>query len=197
MANVLTVVWLVIGTVAANTSLLVWASLMFPQPVERARQRLERRPYASFFIGLPFTLFSVIVAGAFLKEGNPGGVQMIGWLLLAPMLVCSIIGGAGFARILADRIAPRMRNESPILALTGGALCTTLPGLLPVIGWFVYYPTTLFMATGAGLMGLVSRRRVAEEPARQPRVQAVPGPVPGTATAGYRDAQPQFVLPGE
>src|SRR4051812_19520347 len=59
MANVLSVVWSVIGSVVTLTSLLVWAALMMPGPVGRARLRLEAKPAASFFLGVLFCAATV------------------------------------------------------------------------------------------------------------------------------------------
>jgi hypothetical protein len=161
MANVLGVVWLVIGLVVTQTSFLVWAALMLPGPVARARQRLELKPAASFFTGLLIFLGTLIVAINFLRHNNPGPVQLIGWMLAGPMLAGSVVGGAAFAQWVGSRIQAQTKNESPILALIGGALCTALAGLVPVVGWVVFLPVVGFMGIGAGTLGLFSKREVA------------------------------------
>ena len=163
MANVLTVVWLVIAWVVMQSAIQVWTALMLPNPVERARQRLERKPVASLFLGLLFWGVTLLLGTTLLKEGNPGGAQLLGWIVMAPMLASAIIGGAAFAELVGSRIRPRMQNDSRILALVGGALCTTLAALLPVVGWVVFLPIIGFMSIGAGALGLLSRRRVAEQ----------------------------------
>jgi hypothetical protein len=179
MANVLTVVWLVIAWVVMQTCIQVWTALMLPNPVERARQRLERKPVASLSLGVLFWGLTLLVGMALVKEGNPGGLQLFGWLVISPMLASSIIGGAAFAELVGSRIRPRMQSGSPMVALVGGALCTTLAGLLPVIGWVVFLPLIGFMSVGAGALGLFNKRRVAEQPERRPAqpeiiVSAVP-----------------------
>ena len=41
MASVYSVVFSVVGVIALHTCLLVWAAIILPRPVERARQQLE------------------------------------------------------------------------------------------------------------------------------------------------------------
>jgi hypothetical protein len=111
-------------------------------------------------------------------------VQLLGWIVMGPMLTSSIVGGAAFSSILAERMARQMKNDSRILALAGGALCTSLSSLLPVIGWFVFLPVVGLISTGSGLMALLSKRHV-----RRPESPApAPSPAPAAAPA------PEFVL---
>jgi hypothetical protein len=183
MGVVIGFVWLVIGYVLMQTGIQVWAALMLPNPVERARQRVLRQPTASFFVGLAFWVVS-FTAGVFLIR-IPGAGSVIGYALMAPMLAASVIGGAAFSRILAERIKTKQRNESEISALIGGALATTVATLLPVIGWFMFLPLVGFIGIGAGALALVSRRRVAEDNVGVPA--AVPTPdAHAAAWAGYQ-----------
>jgi hypothetical protein len=164
MANVMAVVWLLIGWISAHTAALIWTALMLPGPVERARRRIETRPVVSFFLGLGVAFVTIVVVASMVREGQQGGLQLLGWAMAGPMLAAGVVGGAGLAQILAERIQRRQQNNSAMLALVGGSLCTTLPALLPIIGWFVYFPITFLMAIGAGVNAILSFRK-----ARQPR----------------------------
>ncbi len=159
MANVLTVVWFVIAYVLAQTSLMFWAAMMFPARVERARERVENRPAKCFFSGLLVWGLHFLVAMAFIKEGNPGPLQLFGWITLAPMLAGSVLGGGAFAEIVAERIRQRSGSTAVVPTLLGGALATTLGGLMPVIGWFVFFPLVSFIAVGAGYPALFRPRQ--------------------------------------
>jgi hypothetical protein len=163
MGVVIGFVWLVIGYVLMQTSIQVWAALMLPNPVERAQQRIQRRPYASFFIGLAFGVAGAVIASFFLRAAGPW--TLIGYALMAPVFASGVVGGGAFTRILAERIKPHQKNESGITALVGGAFLTTAATLLPVIGWFMFLPLIGFMSIGAGLMGIVSKRRIVQEAA--------------------------------
>lgn len=159
MGFILGIVWSVIGYVVSQTSLLVWVAMMFPQPVERARARVLAKPGASFFTGLAIWGFSVLVGVSMLKEGNPGPVQLMGWLVLGPMLTASIVGGAGLAQIISARLQERSERIGKVSGLVGGALCTTFAGLVPIVGWFVVLPIASFIAIGAGAFALLKREK--------------------------------------
>lgn len=181
MGVVIGFVWLVIGYVLMQTGIQVWAALMLPNPVERARQRIMRQPYVSFFTGLAFWGVTMLFASALIRI--PGAGSLAGYALMAPMLAASIVGGAAFSRILAERIRKMQRNESEISALVGGALATTVATLLPVIGWFMFLPIVGWIGIGAGLLGIVSKKRVAEAPAAAPVSGPPPFPVADPWTA--------------
>lgn len=184
MANVLTVVWFVILYVTAQTAIMVWASFMLPNPVERARQRAERKPVLHFFLGALFWAMTLVVITLFVKEGNPGPVQLIGWSLAGPMLAGSVVGGAAFAQLVAERIRSRAPSVGLVPSVVGGALMTALAGLLPIIGWLVFLPITGFISVGAGMLGIFSKREVAK-----PVEQAVPATASSTIVYAEQSAQ--------
>lgn len=173
MGLVLSTVWLVIGYVVAQTALNIWVALMCPNPVARAQERILRNPWGSFFLG------AAIWTGAFLfwvvcVNAKLGPVQILGWLAATPMLALSVLGGAAMSQVIGARIQSRMRNDSPIAALVGGALLTVLGGLLPVLGWFVFLPLTGFMSIGAAFLSLVAPRRRAQAAQQSPAAAAQP-----------------------
>lgn len=162
MANVLTVVWFVIAYVVMNSAMQVWAGLMLPGPVERARMRVERKPVACFFWGALILGITAVLTLNMIAGGRPGPVQLLGWLVAGPMLAGSIVGGSAISQLLAGRIRAQMQGDSHMLALVGGALCTTLASILPVIGWFVFLPVVGAISIGAGTPSLFKRHRVAD-----------------------------------
>lgn len=183
MGFILGIVWSVIGYVLTQTSLLVWAGLMFPNPVERARARVLAKPVASAFSGLAIWAVTVFLAVAMLKEGNPGPLQLMGWLVLSPMLIASIIGLAGMAQVVSSRLQERSERIGRVSGLVGGAFCTTLAVFVPIIGWFVVAPVTAWIAVGAGVHALFVRPRAAQPVPQTYQVAAVPAAPPVQAFA--------------
>jgi hypothetical protein len=189
MGFILGIVWSVIGYVLTQTSLLVWAALMFPNPVERARARVLAKPGLSAFTGLVIWGVTMLLAVALLKEGNPGPLQMMGWLVLSPMLIASIIGLAGISQVIAGRLQERSDRIGRVSGLVGGAFCTTLAFFVPVIGWFVLWPVAAWIGIGAGVHALfVKPKPVAAFPegvyqTATPPVQAFALPEAQTAHA--------------
>ena len=160
MGFILGIVWSVIGYVLTQTSLLVWAGLMFPNPVERARARALAKPGASAVSGFFVWLFSLVLGFAMLREGNPGPIQFAGWIVLSPMLIASIIGLAGVAQVVSSRLQERSERIGGVSGLVGGAFCMTLAFFVPIIGWFVVWPVTAWIAIGAGMHALLARPKL-------------------------------------
>jgi len=161
MGLVLGWTWFVIGYILMQTSVNVWVALMLPQPVARARRRIEHRPLASFFTGLLLTAL-FLVPGIRLMQIPQG--FFLGFIALAPLFAGAVIGGAAWTGMVADRIQPLLKSESRFVALVAGALGTTFATLLPVVGWFLFLPVLGLMGTGAGFLGWVSKKDVAAQP---------------------------------
>lgn len=189
MANVLTVVWLVIAYVLAQTCMMVWAALMFPDRVRRARERVETRPAACFFRGLLFWGVNIFLALALLKEGNPGQLQLIGWLVLGPMLAGSALGGGAFAEIVGERLRNRSGQMGAIPSLVGGALFTTVAGLMPLVGWFVFFPLVSLIAIGAGFPSLFREKKP------KPAATLAPSPAAPTRLEEFAPLTTAYQIP--
>jgi hypothetical protein len=165
--GVLSIVWSVIAYLVMNTAAVVWVALMLPGPTQRARARILHHPSACFFLGLLVAAVTLVISLTFLS-GRAGGLQLLGWILAGPALTASVVGAAAIATIVAERIRPLCRSESGMLSLVGGAACTSLASLLPVLGWFVFLPLVGLVCVGAGTLGLLSRRNLLDAPAPTP-----------------------------
>lgn len=157
MANVLMVVWFLVGYIVTLSGALIWVTLMLPRPVSRARERIEDSPLRHFFLGLALWAITLVIAAACIGGGRHGGVQLLGWILIGPVLAGSMIGNAAVASILAQRMRALLVRDSPLLTLVGGATCTVLGALVPVVGWFVFTPVVGLIAIGAGTAGILTR----------------------------------------
>ncbi len=187
MGTVIGFVWLVIGTMLTTAALFIAAAVIIPNPVERARQRIEAMPLACFGLGLFVTLFSMFVF-AVLAAARAGGLQLLGWILMVPALAAAGVGGAGLSRIAAARIRGLTRSDSGMASLVSGALSVSVAGWTPIVGWFGFFPVMLFISAGAGIQAILSRREVVTERAERARVRA--------ETGERRGDQPGFLLPG-
>jgi hypothetical protein len=56
--------------------------------------------------------------------------------------------------LLADRVLEHEPKISPYAALMRGAALVVVPGLLPVLGWFLVAPVMLFVGLGASTKAL-------------------------------------------
>jgi hypothetical protein len=197
MANVYSLAFSVIGIVVMHSCLLVWTAIVIPHPVERARQRLESSPWLSLVVGIGCSALFAVVAGGFMLV-RPQGVRwvsdglevlseicyftrfyndgwiitnLIMWVLATPLLAAFIVGGAGFAQLFAERARTMVATNRPLLALSYGAICTSVSYFLPVVGWFVVLPLVGLISIGAGAQGLW-RHRTSRADKAAPHTQA-------------------------
>jgi hypothetical protein len=183
MANVYSIAFTVLGVVVAHACLLIWTAIVLPNPVDRARRRIETRPISCLLIGLIGCLITVgLIAGFFvirvqvvlkvndLLEYLSSHLQftrfyndswilanVVVWLLAAPALASFIFGGAGFAQSFGGRARSMMRDDRPLLGLTYGAVCTSASYFMPLVGWFVFLPIVGLISIGAGVWGIFGR----------------------------------------
>jgi hypothetical protein len=178
MGEVMGVVFFILGLMVAWPCLVVWVALAFPQPVDRARLRLERSPTGCFFLGAGLALVIGGTAVRMITQPTmPGPAKLLGWIILFPLLLAATIGSAGLVQIIGDRIRAASGPMSPLGALIRGAVITELAALFPVAGWFFFWPLTYLVGLGSGTLGLFT-------PSRRPErvIGAAGAAMPGTAT---------------
>lgn len=146
--------------------------LLFPQVVERARQRLEHSPWKCFWLGAALSAVAAAPIGILLTL--PFGLaKFLGWALLVGILTGSSLGSAGIAAKMGDRIG-RISTAGPAGAFVRGALALELAVFFPVLGWLLILPATIL--TGLGASGFALLRRA-------PRAEPAPVPAPEPAPA--------------
>ena len=157
MADVYTVLFIVIGILISVPALLVALNLLMPQVTERAERRLGQSPGKSFAVGLPVT--AVILFWSLANfESNVGLLQTSAFIILFLGMALGCIGGAGMARLLGQRIAPLSDTHSHIHFLLRGAIVYELAALVPFVGWFVFAPIVGIMAVGAAVLAVFSKQ---------------------------------------
>jgi hypothetical protein len=141
-------------------ALLGSTSLLFPAIVERSGNRFQLSPLRSLFVGLLVggggaALSLTLLSG----EGNPLFLGL-GGLLLILLVVMIIFGCSG----VSLHIAMRLVDPSPAFVptfLVGLSLIAI--ALIPVVGWYLFAPLVLAISSGAGFLGVFSRKRSLEE----------------------------------
>lgn len=164
MAEVYTVTVTLIGILVSLPALLVAINLLYPRLTQRIQQRLEETPRRSFVMGLPIT--AVFLSLGLPLAGAGGPAQAAGILLLILFMGVGSLGGAGFSRLLAQRLNTISQPHSQLISLLRGALLYELACLTPLVGWFLFIPLagiTLIGATSFALLGWLPRRPPAED----------------------------------
>lgn len=137
---------LLILAIAFPAMLTAWW-LLFPAIISRAQTRVDKTPWATFWMGLVI-LIAVGIPVAILLALPFGPAKFIGWLLLAAALAFSSIGSAGIAAHLGARLTHHS-GLSPLNGFIRGAVILELTAFFPVLGWFFIWPLALIMAFGA------------------------------------------------
>jgi len=157
MADVYTVLFIVIGILISVPALLVALNLLMPQVTERVERRLDKSPGKSFAVGLPVTAVLLFWSLANF-ESNAGLLQTSAFIIFFLGMALGSIGGAGMARLLGRRIAPLSDNHSDIHFLLRGAIVYELAALVPFVGWFIFAPIVGIMAVGAAVLSMFSKQ---------------------------------------
>ncbi|MCP4419787.1 MAG: hypothetical protein GY805_24510 [Chloroflexi bacterium] len=154
MADVYTVVYILLGILICLPALLMALNLLMPKITSRIETRLEKTPGKSFFLGLPvtavFLLWIAITAEASVSvvRGSAFFVAFIGMGL-------GTLGAAGMSRLLAKRVALLAKPRSEAINWLRGAVVYELSCLFPLVGWFIFAPLVGITVVGAAVFGLL------------------------------------------
>lgn len=175
MADVYTVLFIVIGMLISLPGLLVALNLLLPGPAERIQERLAASPRRSFVVGVPLT--AVLLLWSFVAaESGSGLLRGSAFLLGGLWMGLGTLGAAGLARLLGQRLAPLSRDSTHLTDLVRGAVVYELACLFPLVGWFLFAPITGIMLVGAAAMSLRRKRPLLD-------------PIPADSIVIGRDAQ--------
>jgi hypothetical protein len=148
----------VLGFAAALVGLVLWTALLFPRPAAAARAGLESRPGRCFLTGLFLVVLLGVPMLALLRSPN-GLAKLAGWIAALPLLTILVLGFAGMAQLLGERLRPLAPALTPLGALVRGAVLLELAALLPFAGWFLFAPVVGITLVGAGALGAAARAR--------------------------------------
>lgn len=143
---------LIIG-IAFPAMLTAWW-LLFPSVISRAQTRVEKTPWATFWMGL-ITLIAFLVPIIILFALPFGPAKFFAWILFGLSLTVSSIGSAGIASHLGKRLSLNS-NFSALSSFIRGAVILELASFFPVIGWLFVWIPMLIMAFGATAFALLN-----------------------------------------
>jgi hypothetical protein len=160
IGQVMAVVYFVVfGALGLWTAILV-CGLLLPVRTARAAAALEVRASKLALGGLAIGVVGIGL-GLGLLNAPAAPVKLLGWALLAVVLVLSLIGSAALAQLTGSRLRQLDETRSPFTTLWRGAGILVLTGLTPVVGWFVLFPILLVLSLGAGMATLSREKRTA------------------------------------
>ncbi len=129
--------------------------LLFPDQVERARQRITETPRKSFGFGVAAAALAAIPGAVFFALPSQF-TRGLGWIWLVIILGIASLGAAGIAAELGSRL--NQRNEVDFTALGAflrGAVIWELASAFPLIGWLLVIPVGLLISLGAAVFAVL------------------------------------------
>ena len=178
MLTTVTIFYMVLGAITL-VALMASVDLFLPNPVTRARQKLEAAPLRSFMVGLInmiFWLFLLVIWFEWSQyKGGPDIMPfLIGTALAILLIIGLIIPGIPGVVALAGLTGRRWNaSASPLGQDLRGGLLLVLACLTPYVGWFIFTPALLCTAISAGLLTFFQRSPrlpVVEEEENVPKV---------------------------
>jgi len=137
--------------------------LFLPEPVTRARQKLEATPGRSFLVGLINMIFWMVLLVLWFEWTQYNGgpdimIYLIGTAMGILIIIGLIIPGIPGVVALAGLTGKRWKaSASPLGQDLRGGLLLVLACLTPYVGWFIFTPALLSTAIGAGLLTFFQR----------------------------------------
>jgi hypothetical protein len=149
VADILMWFLLIAGTYLVINGYWLATQGLFPDFVDRCRERIHRAPFKPFLLGLAGAVPGVILGIAMLRAANPV-LKFAGATVLLLMILIGLLGSAG----LASQVGSGLGAVQDWSRVWRGGLVLGLTFILPLIGWLIILPGTLIIGVGATLQSL-------------------------------------------
>lgn len=180
IGDVLAIVGAVVGLMGTFTALLLGAAILFPTAVRRAQAQAVCRPWRCTGIGAAMAIVLLIALG--MMASPNGGAKLIGLLLCFYFAAVILVGAAGIARLMGERIEELAKPLTPFAGLLRGSIIFSVALFFPVIGWLFITPVVGMCALGAGASALLRLKRETQ-PAKESANSVISFDVEGTGVA--------------
>lgn len=164
MADVLKIVFLIVGTLIVVVSYWLAAAALFPQTVTRAHAAYDQRPLRATLIGTAITTPLLIGGFAMASAGPNPALKLLGVVLLAVPVLLGLVGSAGLGERIGVGLPSTLDVPHPWRRMLRGGTVLSLTFLLPVIGWFGVLPWTVISGVGAVWIAVRAGRRTIPPP---------------------------------
>jgi len=156
MSDMITVFGLLFITSLAFPGLLVAWLLLFPNVVERARNRVERTPWTTFWMGIAGLIGATIPIMVLLALPF-APAKFLGWVGILAALTFASLGASGIAAQMGRQITHRARPEmSEVGSFVWGAVAFELAAAFPILGWLIVTPLWIITSMGAAIFGVLN-----------------------------------------
>jgi hypothetical protein len=153
LGDVLVIVALIVGLCLTQWALIVAFGLLFTRRAETAQQVLLTRPGRTIGLGALIGVPTLLMALALLAQPIPGQ-KILGTIVLLALLSVAMVGGSGLALVIGERLKEMAPDMPDYAAFSRGAGFLVMGSMLPLLGWFAFWPIALLASIGAGFRAL-------------------------------------------
>jgi hypothetical protein len=162
MADILKIVFIVVGILLVYVTYWLLAEALFPALVERA-SRQYARPVRLTLIGLLAVILPVIAGLILANKANPA-TKLIGVTLLVVPGMLGLAGSSGLALRIGAGLNSPVDATQPWRRVLRGGIVLACSFLLPVVGWVVLPLWVLVSGLGALVLSWKVEKIEAEAP---------------------------------
>lgn len=179
LADVFTVVFIILGFLIVFVAYWLAAAGLFPASIERCSQKLGTSPIKATLIGL-ITWGPMIAIGSWISNHAPNGPgKFIGVMILIVSALIALAGSAGLAFRVGTGLRSSRDESEPWRIVLRGGIVLALTFVLPFVGTAV-----MIWSFVAGFGALVlSRMKVKPALAAQTEAQTAPVTTPAVSPA--------------
>lgn len=159
MADVLKIVFLIVGTLIVIVSYWLAATALFPQAVSQARTHYERHPVRITLLGSVVGVPLFLLGVALIAAGPTPLLKILGGLFASLVLLLALFGSAGLCQRIGNGMPAPLDEFQPWRRVYRGGTVLALTFVLPIVGWFAIFFWTLISGFGAALAVLWSARK--------------------------------------
>src|SRR5436190_15941921 len=150
MADILKIVFIVLGILTIFVSYWLLAEALFPRLVENASQQYKR-PVRLTFIGLAVAVLPVILGSVLSKTPNPI-FKFIGITLIVVPGLLGLAGSAGLTLRIGLGLPSPTDETQPWRRVLRGGIVLAGCFLLPIVGWIIIPLWVLLSGLGAFIL---------------------------------------------
>jgi hypothetical protein len=175
MADVLRIFLLIVGTLLIFISYWLATEALFPELVERCREKYSRHVLRTSVVGLALAFPLILIGILFLSRSpNPVG-KLVGWAFISGPVFLGLAGSTGLSRRIGMGLPSAVDERQPWRPVLRGGIVLSFTFLLPFAGWFLVLPWTLISGFGAAVGSLVFKPRPSSPVPGLPEANQVPG----------------------
>ena len=166
MADILKIVFIVLGILIIYVSYWLLAEALFPRIVENA-SRQYGRPIRLTFLGLAAAILPVVIGIALSKTPNPL-LKFLGITLIVIPGLLGLAGSAGLTLRIGCGLPSPTDPTQPWRRVLRGGIVLAFSFLLPVVGWIII--PLWVLVSGLGAFILASRELRSHRAEQEPKV---------------------------